>query len=75
LQYAQSGDIVGLLDILSTIQNIGILNLEFDVSDRTMYEQQARALAFADSQNKAQQYADLAGMTLGNPLRINENIP
>jgi uncharacterized protein YggE len=78
VQSARVGDRIDLsmlLDRLVAMNGTNLFGVSFDIANRTLFENQARALAFQDSQNIAQQYADLAGMQLGNPLRISESIP
>jgi uncharacterized protein YggE len=52
--------------------NIRINNIYFTVDDPSAYQDQARADAMADAKAKAQQLADLAGVSLGNPTYISE---
>jgi uncharacterized protein YggE len=53
---------------LTRIDSIG-----FSVEDPTPYREEARAKAVADAQAKAEQLAELAGVTLGKPTYISEN--
>ncbi|WP_280355416.1 SIMPL domain-containing protein [Nocardia otitidiscaviarum] len=50
-----------------------ISNVSFDLSDNTQLLEDARARAFADAKSRAQQYADLAGLKLGDVETITEN--
>jgi uncharacterized protein YggE len=50
-----------------------INGVSFDVDDQTALLQQARAAAFADAKKKAEQYASLAGRSLGQVSVITEN--
>ena len=52
--------------------NIRINSIYFTVDDTSAYLEQARANAMADAKAKAQQLADLAGMSLGKPTYISE---
>jgi uncharacterized protein YggE len=52
--------------------SIRINSIYFTVDDTSAYLEQARANAMADAKAKAQQLADLAGMSLGNPTYISE---
>ncbi len=52
--------------------NIRINSIYFTVDDTSAYLEQARADAMADAKAKAQQLADLAGMSLGKPTYISE---
>ena len=47
----------------------------YDISNKDTYYKQARQQAFADAKSKAQQYAALAGLSLGAPLKITESVP
>jgi len=64
-----------LVDSLISINGTSLYDLTFQISNITDLQNQARALAFADSKSKAQLYAQLSGLTLGSPLRINETTP
>ncbi len=52
--------------------NIRINSIYFTVDDTSAYLEQARADAMADAKAKAQQLADLAGVSLGKPTYISE---
>jgi len=49
-----------------------IHGVSFTVEDPTAYQKQARAKAFADAKAKAEQLAELAGVTLGKATYITE---
>ncbi len=49
-----------------------INNISFSVDDPTPYYEQARQKAMADATAKAEQLAELAGVTLGKPTYISE---
>ena len=49
-----------------------INNISFTVDDPTPYYQEARQQAMADARAKAEQLADLAGVSLGKPTYISE---
>jgi uncharacterized protein YggE len=49
-----------------------INSISFSVEDPTTYYQQAREKAMIDAQNKAEQLAGLAGITLGEPTYVAE---
>jgi len=51
---------------------IRINSIYFTVDDSSAYLEQARSDAMADANAKAQQLADLAGMSLGKPTYISE---
>ena len=60
----------GAIDAGAT--NVG--GVQFTVEDPTPTMDQARANAFADARRRAQQLAQLAGLTLGPPIYITEII-
>ncbi len=47
-------------------------SISFSVDDPTAYHEEARAKAIADAKSKAEQLAELAGVTLGKPTYISE---
>jgi len=49
-----------------------ISNISFSVDDPTPYYDEARQEAMADARDKAEQLAELAGVTLGEPTYISE---
>jgi uncharacterized protein YggE len=51
-----------------------INSMGFDIEDRTPYTDQAREEAMSDALKKAQQLARLAGVTLGKPTFVSEQI-
>ena len=51
-----------------------IYNLTFGIEDPQGLEQEARTLAVADAQNRAQQLAAALGVTLGQPTIISETL-
>jgi uncharacterized protein YggE len=51
-----------------------VMGISFDLADRSQAMQQAREAAVNDARAKAEQYAKLAGGTLGAPLKIAENV-
>lgn len=51
---------------------IRINSINFSVEDPTQYYQEAREKAMTDAQNKAEQLAKLAGVTLGKPTYVVE---
>lgn len=48
--------------------------IRFDVGDRSALERQARQAAMQDARERAQQLADAAGVTLGDPVAIDETL-
>ena len=53
---------------------IRIDSINFSVDDPTEYYEEAREAAIADAKAKAEQLAKLAGVTLGKPTYISENM-
>lgn len=53
---------------------VRIDNLSFSVEDPSAYYQEAREEAMADAKAKAEQLAELAGVTLGKPTYISEGV-
>ena len=51
-----------------------INSIYFSIDDPTPYQEEARDKAMADAKNKAEQLADLAGVKLGKPTYISENL-
>jgi uncharacterized protein YggE len=49
--------------------------ISFSVDESTAYYEEARQKAMADAKAKAEQLAELAGVTLGKPTYISEGIP
>ncbi len=48
-------------------------SISFSVDDPSVYHEEAREKAMADAKAKAEQLAELAGVTLGKPLYISES--
>jgi hypothetical protein len=63
-----------ILDQLAEIDGIELQNVAFDLSDKDEMAAEARALAFAKAREKAQQYASLAGVSLGRVISIQESL-
>lgn len=61
-----------LIDELSTIENIQISSIGFDINDKTKYFTLARELAFAKAKQKAVELAALSGVSLKKPVSISE---
>lgn len=53
---------------------IRINNIYFSIDDPAPYQEEAREKAMADAENKAEQLAKLAGVKLGKPTYISENL-
>lgn len=46
--------------------------VNFDIEDRGPLQAEARTSAVADARDRAQQLADILGLTVGEPLKVNE---
>ncbi len=71
-------DIATLGDLLSASLDAGanqIHSVNFFIAETGELESEARGLALADAQEKAEQLASLAGLTLGQPVSIAESGP
>ena len=65
--------------IIDTVVQAGgdltrIDNLSFSIDDPSVYYEEAREKAMADAKAKAEQLAELAGVTLGKPTYVSEGI-
>ena len=68
-------DISQASEVISTAVNAGantVYNLSFGIADTAELEQQARAQAVEDARVRAQNLAELTGVTLGEPIIITE---
>ena len=54
--------------------DVAVGQLSFDVANDASLLTEARANAFADAKSRAQQYADLAGRSLGRVQKISETV-
>lgn len=54
-----------LVDALTSVENVSINSVIFDIDDKSSLQGQARTLAFNDAKSKANDYANFAGMRLG----------
>ena len=64
-----------LADAITAIGNISVKSLTFDISDKSSLITQASTNAWNDAYSKAQQYSQLAGVTLGDVLAIRVLLP
>lgn len=65
-------------DVIDTALDAGanqVSSISFEVSDNQEAVEQARELAVEEARNKAEHLAELTGVSLGAPLRIEENSP
>jgi len=61
-----------IVDSLSSISNIQIQGISFDIENKESVYQQARKEAFDQAKKRANESATLAGVTLGNVVTIND---
>ena len=61
-----------LFDGLGMVSGIEISSLSFFVEDTQSLYREARELAFTKAKQKAEEYAQLGGVTLGGPVAISE---
>ena len=54
--------------------DVSVDGMSFDVTDDDALLSQARSAAFADAKQRAKQYADLAGRSLGDVQKISETV-
>ncbi len=69
-------DLTKLGELVSAAVNAGandVQGIQFSIADPGALQAKARAAAMHDARAKAQQLADLAGVTLGRPLTIDES--
>ena len=72
--FNSDGTTVGsLIDALATINNITLSGINFDINDKALLNRQARQASFTDAKTKAQQYAQLSGLRLGDVLTVTDN--
>ena len=62
-----------IIDQLSAIDNVQMNGITFDVDDKTKFFTQARELAFKKAQQKAEELARLAGVSLAKPVSITDS--
>lgn len=65
-------DVGKILDAVVAAGANNVYGISFGVDDPTPYQQQARAAAIKDAQDKAAQLAKAAGITLGKVISISE---
>lgn len=66
-------DVGKILDAVVAAGANNVYGISFGVDDSTAYQQQARAAAIKDAQDKAAQLAKGAGVTLGKVISISES--
>lgn len=61
------------MDALAAVNGINIDSVVFDIFDKSPLETKARAKAFQDAKDKAQDYATFAGLNLGRVLTVDDS--
>jgi hypothetical protein len=67
-------DLGKILDAVVAAGANNVYGISFAVDDPAAFQQQARAAAVKDAQDKAGQLAKAAGVTLGKPMSISEGV-
>lgn len=62
-----------IIDELSSIDNLQMNGIYFDIEDKTKFFTQARELAFKKAEQKATELAKLSGVKLMKPISISDN--
>ena len=69
---AKGQKVATLVDALAQVDGINIDSVSFDIFDKSPLQTGARADAFKDAKAKAEDYAFLAGSSLGKLLTIDD---
>lgn len=64
---------VKIIDELSTIDNIQMNGIYFDIEDKTALFSKAREMAFSKAEQKAQELAKFSKVKLGKPVSISDS--
>lgn len=67
---ADGDRVASLIDQLAILDGIQIDSVQFDIEDKTGLQTEARANAFRDAEQKADDYASFAGVQLGRVISI-----
>lgn len=67
-------EIEKLINTLTSIESVGIDDLSYDIQDKTKLFSKARTLAMQKAEQKAEELAKLAQITIGKPISIAEEI-
>ena len=62
--------VANLIDELAKINTIIINSVRFDIFDKSGLQQEARAAAFQDAKQKAEDYAEAAGVKVGSVITL-----
>lgn len=69
----KASKVVQIIDQLSTIDNVQINSVHFDIEDKTKLFSQARELAFQKAEQKAKELAKISKVNLGKPVSISDS--
>ena len=69
----KASKVAQVIDQLSTIENIQINSITFDIEDKTKLFSEARELAFQKAEQKAQELAKLSKVKLTKPVSISDS--
>ncbi len=69
---AKGQKVATLVDALAQINGVNLDSVSFDIFDKTPLQNQARADAFKDAKAKAEDYSQLAGLSLVRLVTIND---
>ena len=69
---AKGQKVATLVDALAQINGVNLDSVSFDIFDKTPLQNQARADAFKDAKAKAEDYTQLAGLSLMRLVTIND---
>jgi len=61
-----------ILDRIAAIDKVEVQNIQFDIENKAGLYRQSRVLAYGKAYEKAAQYAELAGRTIGKAITISE---
>lgn len=70
---AKGESVARLIDALAAVNGININSVTFDILDKTQLQTEARAAAFNDAKQKAEDFASAAGVSVGRVLTIDDN--
>lgn len=66
--------IATLVDALGQINGISLNSINLNIKDKSSLQEGARSKAYEDAYQKAKDYAELAGLSVGEALIIEDQI-
>lgn len=63
-----------ILDKITAIDRVEVQNIQFDIENKTELFRESRQLAYQKAFDKARQYAELSGRTIGKVMTISEAV-